>query len=70
MRSTLTTTGVSITDSKVAVTKPRVNLLAAIQSLTPATQGVVNLLPLDIPAAVKRQGASSTAAQPDTSADQ
>lgn len=64
VRSTLTATGVSVTDSKVAVTKPRVNLLAAIQSLTPATQGVVNLLPLDIPAAVKRQGASSTAAQP------
>jgi subtilisin family serine protease len=61
VRSTLTATGVSITDTKAAVTKPRVNLLAAIQSLgtIPTTTGGASLLPLGIPATIAKKAAST-----------
>lgn len=60
VRSTLTATGVSTTDGKVAVTKPRVNLQAAINTLSPPTSaGGANLLPLGIPAAVGGGNSSS-----------
>ncbi|MHC1790459.1 S8 family serine peptidase [Solidesulfovibrio sp.] len=52
VRSALTTTGVAITDSKVAVTKPRVNLQAAINTL-PNNVPSASLLPLGIPAAIR-----------------
>ena len=51
VKSQLVSTGASVTDGKVAVTKPRVNLQAAIQSLGGSgSGGGVNLMILDIPA--------------------
>ena len=47
MRSILTGTGITVTDGKVAITKPRVNLKAAIDSLTASPASSVNLLLLD-----------------------
>ena len=52
VRSTLAATGTLVTDGKVAVTKPRVNLKAAIDTLKPPPVSGVTLLSLDIPAAV------------------
>lgn len=49
VKSLLVTTGDAVTDAKVAVTKPRVNLRAAIDSMRKSA----NLLPLGIPAAIR-----------------
>ncbi|MEA4855810.1 S8 family peptidase [Solidesulfovibrio sp.] len=50
VKAKLTETGDNITDAKVAVTKPRIDLGAAIDTM-PASAS--NLLPLDIPAAIR-----------------
>ncbi|KHK03307.1 S8 family peptidase [Desulfovibrio sp. TomC] len=59
VRSTLTTTGTLVTDGKTPVTKPRVNLKAAIGTLKPPPVAGVNLLPLGLPASIGIASTSS-----------
>ena len=55
VRSKLITTGDNVTDTKVAVTKPRVNLENAVNSMLPPAQLTVNILPAEAAALTEAQ---------------